>query len=45
MHYRIELGIPEFSTFFIDLITRARTGKLDKDEIRLFKKLSKIVPD
>jgi len=43
MHYRIELGVPEFRDFFNDLLNRAKSGKLQKDEIRLFKKLSKTI--
>ena len=43
MHYRIELGIPEFRDFFNDLLTRAKFGSLKKNEIKLFKKLSKVI--
>jgi hypothetical protein len=43
MHYQIELGVPEFRDFYLDLSNRARIGKLSKDETRLFKKLSKAI--
>lgn len=43
MHYRIELGFPEFKDFYFDLLNRAKTGTLSKDEIKLFKKLSKTI--
>jgi len=43
MHYRIEPGVPEFRDFYHDLFDRARTRLLNKDEVRLFKKLSKAI--
>jgi hypothetical protein len=43
MHYRIELGIPEFRDFYNDLFRRAQTRSLTKSEIRFFKKLSKAI--
>jgi hypothetical protein len=43
MHYQIEHGIPEFKAFYNDLKQRAKTGVLDKDEIKLFKKLAKAI--
>jgi hypothetical protein len=43
MIYRIELGVPEFKEFYFDLLNRAKAGKLGKDEIKLFKKLSKAI--
>lgn len=43
MRYRIELGVPEFRDFYFDLLDRAKTGVLNRDEIKLFKKLSKAI--
>jgi hypothetical protein len=43
MHYQIELGVPEFRDFYVDLLNRAQAASLKKDEIRLFKKLSKAI--
>ena len=43
MHYQIELGVPNFREFYIDLLNRAKISTLNKDEIRLFKKLSKAI--
>jgi hypothetical protein len=43
MHYLIELGIPYFRAFYFDLLNRAKSGSLNKDETRLFKKLSKAI--
>ena len=43
MHYQIELGVPDFRDFYIELLNRAKTDTLDRDEIRLFKKLSKAI--
>jgi hypothetical protein len=43
MHYRIELGVPYFRNFYTDLVNRAEIGNINKDEIRLFKKLSKAI--
>lgn len=43
MRYKIELGIPEIRDLYTDLISRAKTNKLNKDEIKLFKKLSKTI--
>ena len=43
MHYQIELGVPAFRDFYIDLLNRAKTGTLDRNEIKLFKKLSKAI--
>jgi hypothetical protein len=43
MHYQIELGIPYFRKFYLDLLNRAKIGTLSKDEIRLLKKLSKAI--
>jgi hypothetical protein len=43
MHYQIELGVPDFRDFYNDLLNRAGNGTLDKDETRLFKKLSKAI--
>ena len=43
MHYQIKLGVPEFEEFYFDLLKRAKIGQLDKDEIKLFKKLSKTI--
>jgi hypothetical protein len=43
MRYRIELGVPDFKEFYIDLLNRAKMSALSKDEIKLFKKLSKTI--
>ena len=43
MHYRIEFGIPEIRDFYDDLRLRAKTGKLSKSEIRIFKLFSKAI--
>lgn len=43
MPYQIELGVPEFRDFFQDLSSRAQSGNIDKGEIRLFKKLIKVM--
>jgi hypothetical protein len=43
MHYQIELGVPHFREFYVDLLNRATSGTLNKDEARLFKKLSKVI--
>jgi hypothetical protein len=37
------MGIPEMQQLWDDLFTRARTGTLDKNEKRLWKKLAKAV--
>lgn len=41
MRYKIELGIPEIRDLYIDLLAKAKANKLDKNQIKLFKKLTK----
>jgi hypothetical protein len=43
MDYVIRMGIPEMQSFWDDMYSRAQEGKLDKDEIKLWKKLAKTV--
>jgi hypothetical protein len=38
MAFNIRMGVPEMEAFWSDLATRKRTGKLDKDEEKFFKK-------
>lgn len=43
MRYRIEFGVPDFREFYFDFLSRAKAATLSKDEIKLFKKLSKAI--
>jgi hypothetical protein len=43
MHYQIKFGVPDFKAFYSDLLNRVKAGKLGKEEIKLFKKLSKVI--
>jgi hypothetical protein len=43
MEYAIRMGVPEMQSLWDDMYARAQEGKLDKDEIKLWKKLAKTV--
>lgn len=42
MGYRIKLGVPEFKKFYEDLVRKAESRTIDKDETKLFKQLTKV---
>ncbi len=41
MRFKIRMGVPEVQSFWDDLVTRDAMGKLDGNELKLFKKLAK----
>jgi hypothetical protein len=41
MRFRIRMGVPEVKCFWDDLLTREVTGKLNGNELKLFKRLTK----
>jgi hypothetical protein len=43
MHYQIRLGIPEFKAFYESFVLKAQNGTIDKDDIRIFKQISKAI--
>ena len=43
MSFTIRMGIPIMQAFWDDFLGRARANRLDKDEMKLWKKLSKTV--
>jgi hypothetical protein len=41
MAFKIRMGVPEMESFWNDLVARKQQGRLDKDEEKLFNKLTK----
>jgi len=41
LNFKIHMGVPEMEAFWNDLVARKKSGELNKDEEKIFKKLCK----